>query len=118
MSLERKLKGFELREFESIQDFLGSDRVIKIKKDNSLIAIIRYSINKKEKDSWIGYIETIKNQRGKGYGTQLMKKYLEKMKKQGIQIIQGRIDEGNPYREAALKLCKKFDFEIDQPGIG
>lgn len=95
------------RGIDSIQDDLFC-----IKIDNKIIGFAAYAIvNNLWQEGQISYVYAMvvdEKQRGKGYGTQLLKEIIRKSEQAGYKRIE--LDSGFP-REQAHKFYEKIGFE-------
>jgi len=82
-------------------------RSVEIFHDNEVLGRITWDPVQKEKTSINVFVA--RAHRGKGFGTILMAKVLDRLKKEGVRVLELGVDGNNL---PALKLYRKFGFEV------
>ena len=95
-------------------DLTRTDREVLIAEDNGDIvgivvakALDTMSISLFEQKGYVSNLFVLSSHRGKGLGSELLRRALEWLKEQGISHVSVEIHTGN---EAALRLYEKADF--------
>ena len=106
---------FKMKKYEEIRDFTlekvdNGLKVLGFFKEDKLIGFLSYEINEKSKATkylWIDEFEITENERGKGYGTLLLKEVKEIANKENIKRIELNVFDFN---KNAINLYKKLGY--------